>query len=211
VSLYNETLGEAIWPSPVMGIVGLMKTAAPATIPFKNEARTVMLVGGVGTCDDVRFGGAQYAKVVLNQMWGLPPALDLAYEKGVQSAIREIVNAGLAESAHDLSDGGLAVALSECCAAGVGASIELASLTDLRPEIALFHEGPSRVVVSTSVPEAIEKIAHAHGVECVRIGVTMKERLQISNGAMNYIDCSVQQLQQASQNAFESRITNQHA
>ncbi len=213
VSLYNETLGEAIWPSPVMGIVGLMKTAAPVTIPFKHEDRTVMLVGGLGTHgalrDDVRFGGTQYAKVVLNAMWGMPPALDLDYEKRVQSAIREIVNAGLAESAHDLSDGGIAVALAECCTARIGASIELRTelTTDSRPEIALFHEGPSRILISTNVPEAIEKIAASHGVECVRIGVTMKERLRISNGTMNYIDCSVQQLQQTYQNAFENRIT----
>jgi phosphoribosylformylglycinamidine synthase II len=211
VSLYNETLGEAIWPSPVMGIVGLMKTAAPVKIPFKHEGRTVMLVGGLGTHDamrdDVRFGGTQYAKVVLNAMWGLPPALDLDYEKRVQSAIRDIVNAGLAESAHDLSDGGLAVALAECCTAGIGASIELA--TDSRPEIVLFHEGPSRILISTNVPDAIEKIAVTHGVECMRIGVTMKERLRISNGAMNYVDCSVQQLQQTYQNAFESRFTKQ--
>jgi phosphoribosylformylglycinamidine synthase len=207
VSLYNETLGEAIWPSPVMGIVGLMKTAAPVTIPFKNEGRAVMLVGGLGSCDDVRFGGTQYAKVVLNAMWGLPPALDLDYEKRVQSSIREIVDAGLAESAHDLSDGGVAVALSECCAAGMGASIELT--TDLRPEIALFHEGPSRILISTSAAEAVAKIALAHGVECVGIGVTMKERLRISNGTMNYVDCSVQQLQQAYRSAFENRFTKQ--
>src|SRR6185369_2376650 len=64
VSLYNETLGEAIWPSPVMGIVGLMKTAEPVTIPFKQQGRTVMLLGGLGVCDATRFGGTQYAKVV---------------------------------------------------------------------------------------------------------------------------------------------------
>ena len=103
VSLYNETLGEAIWPSPVMGIVGLMKTGTPMTIPFKNEARTVMLLGGLGSSDATRFGGTQYAKVVLNDMWGLPPALDMDYEKTVQTAIREMVTGGHVESAHDLS------------------------------------------------------------------------------------------------------------
>jgi phosphoribosylformylglycinamidine synthase II len=207
VSLYNETLGEAIWPSPVMGIVGLMKTAAPVTIPFKNEGRTVMLVGGLGSCDATRFGGTQYAKVILNTVWGLPPALDLDYEKRVQSAIREVVNAGLAESAHDVSDGGLAVALSECCANGIGASIELN--TDLRPEIALFHEGPSRILISTGAAEAVEKIAHAHNVECARIGVTMKEGLRIGNSSTNWVECSVQRLQQTHRNAFENRFTKQ--
>src|SRR5690242_21108636 len=77
VSLYNETLGEAIWPTPVLGIVGLMKTAAPVAIPFRNEGRTVMLLGGLGAAEAARFGGTQYAKVVLKKMWGLPPALDM--------------------------------------------------------------------------------------------------------------------------------------
>ena len=64
VSLYNETLGEGIYPTPVIGIVGLMKTAAPVTIPFKNAGRSVILLGGAGTCDDVRFGSTQYAKEI---------------------------------------------------------------------------------------------------------------------------------------------------
>jgi phosphoribosylformylglycinamidine synthase subunit PurL len=208
VSLYNETLGEAIWPTPVLGIVGLMKTAEPVRIPFKNEARTVLLLGGLGEADEVRFGGTQYAKAVLGKMWGLPPALDLDYEKRVQAAIREIVAGGLVESAHDLSDGGLAVALAECSEDGIGASIEIA--TDLRPELALFHEGPSRILVSTGVPEAVEKIARAHGVEAVRIGVTMKERLRIDNKSMTWIDCPVEQLRRTQGSALGSHLVAQH-
>src|SRR5437764_10416062 len=77
VSLYNETLGEGIFPTPVMGVVGLMETAAPVTIDFKNEGRAILLLGGIGPADEVRFGGTQYAKVVLNNLWGLPPALDM--------------------------------------------------------------------------------------------------------------------------------------
>ena len=179
VSLYNETLGEAIWPTPVIGIVGLMKTAQPVTIPFKNENRTVMLLGGIGKTDPVRFGGTQYAKVVMKQMWGLPPALDMDYEKRVQVAIREIVQAGLAESAHDLGDGGLGVALAECCAGGLGAMIHLA--TELTPELGLFHEGPSRVLISTSDQEAVQRIAASHSVTCLNIGLTTKDRLWVDN------------------------------
>ncbi|HTS78631.1 MAG TPA: phosphoribosylformylglycinamidine synthase subunit PurL [Bryobacteraceae bacterium] len=205
VSLYNETLGEAIWPTPVVGIVGLMKTAQPMTIPFKNEGRAVMLVGGMGACDATRFGGTQYAKVVLDRMWGLPPALDMDYEKRVQAAIREIVNSGFAESAHDLSDGGLAVALAECSMGGVGASAELS--TDLRPEFALFHEAPSRVLVSTAAPEEIERIARAHNIECVRLGVTMKEWLRISNDSITWIDCPVEQLREVWEHALENQLS----
>ncbi len=206
VSLYNETLGEAIWPSPVMGIVGLMKTAAPMTIPFKNESRTVMLVGGLGSCDATRFGGTQYAKVVLNKMWGLPPLLDMSYEKSVQAAIRQIVVEGHVESAHDLSDGGLAVALAECCAGGIGAAVTISS--KLPSELALFHEGPSRVLVSTNSPEAVEKIAREHGVEAVRIGVTMKEELRIDHNGVTVVDCTVGQLRDARENALEGQLTH---
>jgi phosphoribosylformylglycinamidine synthase II len=208
VSLYNETLGEAIWPTPVVGIVGLVKTAAPVTVPFKDEGRTVILLGGLGHCDLVRFGGTQYAKVVLNKMWGLPPALDLDYEKRVQAAIREIVTEGLAESAHDLSDGGLAVALAECCAGGIGASIDIPA--GLTSELALFHEGPSRILVSSAVPEAIKRIALKHGVEAARIGVTMKAGLRIDQGSVTLIDSPIDRLREVSENALESQLTLQH-
>ena len=208
VSLYNETLGEAIWPTPVMGIVGLMKTAAPVTIPFKQEGHTVILLGGLGECDLTRFGGTQYSKVVLEKMWGLPPALDMDYEKRVHSAIRQIVTEGYAESAHDLSDGGLAVALAECTVNGMGAAIDISS--ELRPEVALFHEGPSRILVSTAVPEVVERIAREYGVEAVRIGVTMKERLRIGDGSVTWIDSPVDRLRQVWENALAEQLAPVH-
>jgi len=208
VSLYNETLGEAIWPTPVMGIVGLLKTAPPVTIPFKEEGRAVMLLGGLGSTEAVRFGGTQYAKVVLNQMWGLPPALDMDYEKRVHTSIREVLAQGLAESSHDVGDGGLAVALAECCAESMGASISLD--TSLRAEFALFHEGPSRILLSTNAPETVEQIARVNKVECLRVGVTMKERLQISNGSVKpeaWIDCRVERLREVWENALENLLS----
>jgi phosphoribosylformylglycinamidine synthase subunit PurL len=181
-----------------------MKTAMPVTIPFKEEGRTVMLLGGLGSCDATRFGGTQYAKAVLNDFWGLPPALDMDYEKRVQAAIREVVNGGFAESAHDLSDGGLAVALAESSLNGIGAAIELD--TALPPELALFHEGPSRILVSTAVPAEIERIARDHNVEALRIGVTMKEALRIENDSMTWIDCPVEQLREVWEHALENQL-----
>jgi phosphoribosylformylglycinamidine synthase len=208
VSLYNETLGEAIWPTPVIGIVGLMKTTAPVTIPFKQEGRTVMLLGGYGSVDDTRFGGTQYAKAVLRTVWGLPPALDMNYEKRVHSAIREVVQKSYAESAHDVGDGGLAVALAECCSRGMGAAVEVK--TAMRPEYALFHEGPSRVLVSTDSPEAVERIATKNNIECVRLGVTMKEQLRIDDDSKTLLECPVQQLQQVWENALEGMLKPVH-
>ena len=212
VSLYNETLGESIWPTPVMGIVGLMKTAQPLTIPFKNEDRGILLLGGWGSAeafDPVRFGGTQYAKAVLNTMWGLPPALDMEYEKRVQAAIREVIEAGLAESSHDVSDGGLAVTLAECSMGGIGAHVSIDGAA--RPEVALFHEGASRVMLSTAQPEAVERIAQKHGVACPRIGATMKGRLRIDHHSATWVDSPVDRLREVWENALEELLTPAYA
>jgi phosphoribosylformylglycinamidine synthase II len=206
VSLYNETLGEAIFPTPVMGIVGLMKTTRPTPIHFQQPDHAVILLGGFGECDDLHFGGTQYAKVILNALWGLPPALDMQYEKRVHQAIREIVGAGLAESAHDLSDGGLAVALAESSfgAAGVGARIEVPTAN--RQEIQLFHEGPSRILLTTARPENVLAIARKFSVEGAQIGVTMKERLRIDCGSENLLDCDLKELRHPWETSLESTL-----
>jgi len=209
VSLYNETLGEAIWPTPVLGIVGLMKTAPPVTIPFKNEGRTVMLLGGIGACDSTRFGGTHYAKSILKTLWGLPPALDMEYEKRVQTAIRKIVSEGHVESAHDVSGGGLAVTLAECSFEGMGAAVDISS--SMPADIALFHEGPSRIVISTAVPETVERIARENGVEAVRIGVTIKKGLRIDHNAATCVESPVDRIRAIFEHALEDRLTPQHA
>ncbi len=203
VSLYNETLGEGIFPSPVMGIVGLLKTAQPLPMHFQNSGRTIILLGGLGRCDAIRFGGTQYAKVIMKGLWGLPPALDMDYEKRVHAAIRQIVAEGTAESAHDVSDGGLAVALAECCFGplNTGASIDLDS--ELRPEFLLFHEGPSRILVSTADPERIFHIAAEKGVQAVSIGVTLKGRLRITNRSMTWVDSELTALRECWQASLE--------
>jgi phosphoribosylformylglycinamidine synthase subunit PurL len=206
VSLYNETLGEGVWPSPVVGIVGLMKTGAPVGTHFREPDRTVMLIGSTDECEPVRFGGTQYAKVILKQLWGLPPALDMDYEKRVHAAVREIVRAGLVESAHDLSDGGLAVGLGECSFGpdSIGASVHVDEEGSL--PIALFHEGPSRVLISTSEPGRVQQIATAHGVDATQIGVTIKDRLQVINRGTMLIDGEVQALKRAWEGALEHML-----
>jgi phosphoribosylformylglycinamidine synthase len=174
VSLYNETLGEGIFPTPVMGVVGLLKTAAPPPIGFRTVGRAIVLLGGIGETSAQRFGGTAYAKNIAGALWGLPPALDLDREKRIHAAIREIVSEGLAESAHDLSDGGLGVTLAECCFGpeAIGAQVDLDS--DMRPELLVFHEGPSRILLSTSNPGRVADLAWKHGVDCPVIGTTME-------------------------------------
>jgi len=199
-SLYNETLGEGIFPTPVMGIVGLLPTEKPVGIQFPRAGLDVILLGGLGSSDHQRFGGTQYAKVVLDTLWGLPPALDVEYEKRVQAAIREVVRAGLAESAHDLSDGGLGVALAESSFGGVGASVKLE--TPLVPEFALFHEGPSRILLSTARLPEIAAIAAKHDVPVTRLGKTIDGRLKIDG----LVDCEIEELNRTWRNAFEEML-----
>ncbi|MCU1234359.1 MAG: phosphoribosylformylglycinamidine synthase subunit [Candidatus Solibacter sp.] len=206
VSLYNETLGDGIYPTPVIGIVGLMKTAAPVTVPFKNAGRAVMLLGGAGTCDETRFGGTQYAKEIDRQLWGLPPALDLEREKNVQAAIREIVAAGLAESAHDLSDGGLAVALAECSfgPAAIGAQLDIDS--DLRPELLAFHEGPSRILISTSNPTEVSAIAQRYSVEAPVVGATIEGGMEIRQRGNTLGSWDIAAIRAAYEGALEANV-----
>jgi phosphoribosylformylglycinamidine synthase subunit PurL len=206
VSLYNETLGEGIYPTPVVGIVGLLPTVPPVGIPFQNAGRSVVLLGGIGVCDDVRFGGSQYAKEIAGQIWGLPPLLDMEYELRVQYAIRRILEEGLAESAHDLSDGGLAVALAECCfgPAEIGAQVEF--ISHLRPEVLAFHEAPSRILISTSDPKRLAAIAEKYEVEAPVVGVTIEKGLEIRQRTITLGSWEIAALRAAYERAFESHV-----
>ncbi|MBM3783505.1 MAG: phosphoribosylformylglycinamidine synthase subunit PurL [Acidobacteria bacterium] len=190
VSLYNETLGEGIYPSPVMGIVGLLKNTRPVPMRFQSADRDVLVVGGLRESSLERFGGTQYANVIAGQLWGLPPELDMDYEKRVQRAIREIVSAGLVESSHDAGEGGLAVALAEASFDGVGARIQLPAAE--RPEVQLFHEAPSRIVVSTAQAAAVTAIAAKYNVEVAAIGKTQVGRLLIDTK----IDATIEELRE---------------
>ncbi len=201
VSLYNETLGEAVYPTPVVGIVGLMRTQPPVRPAFQGEDAWVMLLGGLGSCDSRQFGATQYAKVILGELWGVPPALDMDYERRVQAAVREIVSAGLAESTHDVSDGGLAVTLAECSLGGIGAEVDLRA--DDRPEFVLFHEGPSRIVLSTRQPEAVERIAAKYGVEALVLGRTRPGVLRMRQRGRLLLDCEVESLRRPWASALE--------
>jgi phosphoribosylformylglycinamidine synthase len=203
VSLYNETLGEGIYPTPVLGVIGLMKTAKPAPVRFHRDGAHILLLGGISQNHALRFGSSEYAKVVLNQLWGLPPQLDIAYEKRVHDCVREILAEGLAESAHDLSDGGLAVALSECCTNDIGANVAIDASE--RIEFTLFGEAPSRILLTSSEPSRIREIALRYSVECPRIGVTMKRRLQVGDGnSIMWIDIATTDLKQS----FETSLPN---
>ena len=194
VSLYNETLGKGIYPTPVIGIVGLLPgMEVPLGIHFRRAGRKLVLLGGLlpGSGDQLgrRFGSSQFAKVVLGRTWGLPPALDMDYEKRVHDAMREIARAGLAESAHDLSDGGLAVAVAESSfgASGIGARLRIES--ELAAHYVLFHEAPSRILLSISsdAEARVLEIAGRFDVAAPVIGETVTGQIAVSvNGEESF-------------------------
>jgi phosphoribosylformylglycinamidine synthase len=181
VSLYNETEGAAIYPTPVVGVVGLVEDAARVTTAwFKEEGDAVYLLGE--THDDL--GGSELLKLVHGRVAGRPPRLDLLAEKRLQALVLEAAAAGLLRSAHDCSDGGLAVALAECCfrgeEPGPGGSFDLPG--SMRPDLLLFSESPSRMVVTTRDEAHLRAAAHRHGVPCARLGVVGGDRLTLLSG-----------------------------
>src|SRR5581483_9456413 len=143
VSFYNETEGRGIYPTPVIGMLGLIEDAKHITTQWFREAGDAILLLGETRAD---FGATELVASVIGEVAGDAPRLDLVAEQAVQRACLEAIQSGLIRSAHDCSDGGLAVALAECCFShyrhqAIGARIALP--TDLRPEIAGADEALS--------------------------------------------------------------------
>src|SRR5579871_48102 len=153
VSFYNETLGEGIYPTPVLGVVGILEDVhKSAKMPFESSGRTIVLLRGGETGDitdaETEFGSSEYAKEILGTIWGYPPELELEKEAALQKTVIELIQTGLVDSAHDCSEGGMAVAVSEkAFAKGVGARVNLTS-DGLPSEFVLFGEDASRILVS---------------------------------------------------------------
>jgi phosphoribosylformylglycinamidine synthase len=193
VSLYNETDGRAVYPTPTMGVVGLIEDAT-RVLPgsFQEPGHEVWLLGATG--DDL--GGSEYLKTIHGCVAGRPPVLDLEAERRLHALMAEAAAVGLLRSAHDPSDGGLAVALAECCfrdeEAGLGAVLELSG--DLAPEGLLFSESPSRMVVTTDRAGALSALAAGHGVPCERLGVVGGERLALRRQGGPLLDVPLERL-----------------
>jgi len=171
VSLYNENPQGAVYPTPTIGMVGVLDDAAHATgMRFQHPGDAIILLGD--NTDEL--GGSEYLAWVHGVVAGAPPACDLEGEKRLIAALLEAIRAGHVYSAHDCSEGGLAVALAESCMADradtLGANIDLSAWAKLPPRALLFGEAQGRVVVSTSTPNAVLAIAAQHGVPARVIG-----------------------------------------
>ncbi len=184
VSLYNESPAGAIDPTPTVGMVGLIEDESHVTTQhFKRAGDAILLLGGVGD----ELGGSQYVAVVHGRKAGRPPRLDFAREIALHDAVRDVIRQGLVRSAHDCSEGGLAVALAECCISGparLGADVNLALPPGLRVDQAFFNESQSRIVLSVLAEDAGAVLAAlaSHGVPAQQIGTVGGADLKISGG-----------------------------
>jgi phosphoribosylformylglycinamidine synthase len=182
VSFYNETNGLSIYPTPMLGMVGLIEQADQAmTQWFKAEGDDIILLGAAR--EDL--GGSEYLKVMQAREQGSPPFLSMDVEKALHDCVLALIRGGLVQSAHDCSDGGLAVALAESAMSGpdrpLGAVVTLA-LGRLRKDAVLFGESQSRVVLSANPArrQAILDCARRAGVPVAVIGSVTGDRLVIA-------------------------------
>ena len=213
VSFYNETLGEGIYPTPVLGVVGILEDVhKTAKMHFAAPGRTIVLLraGEAGDITDAEseFGSSEYAKEVLGTLWGYPPELDLEKEAGLQKAVIELIQLGLVDSTHDCADGGVAVALAEkALPKGVGARVNLAC-GGLFAEFALFGEDASRIVISCDPGQVarIKEVAEKRGAAAEVIGETIEGRLEISLDGKVVISTAVSELSEAYEGALESAL-----
>ena len=191
VSLNNESNGEAIYPTPIIGMVGIIEDCGQfCTMSFKNEGDIIVLIGE----NKEEIGGSEYLKLFHDMEKGLPPQIDLSLEKAVQDACRESIEAGILSSAHDCSDGGLAVTLAECCIKGKkGAKLKIKS--EMRNDALLFGETQSRIIVSLPKEnlDSLKTIARKYGTPIQILGEVVGDNLKIRN----LIDIEVSQLEKA--------------
>ncbi|MEW6080245.1 MAG: phosphoribosylformylglycinamidine synthase subunit PurL [Bacillota bacterium] len=200
VSFYNETEGKPIYPTPIVGVLGLLEDI-DARLPagFQSEGDLIGLLGlNLG-----ELGGSEYLRLVHDVVSGRPPRLDLELEGAVQAALAQA--SGLLRSAHDCSDGGLAVALAECCLLGrtgpVGATVNLKG--SMRPDALLFGESASRVVISFSGQHlpALKAVFAQAGAPFTLLGQVAGARLVIT-GDGTLVDCTVGALEERWRNGL---------
>jgi phosphoribosylformylglycinamidine synthase len=197
VSLYNETDGRAIYPTPVIGVVGLLEQADRVVSRRFHVAGDAVILLGEGRGE---LGGSEYLKVVYDLVRGLPPRIDLDDERALQSLLVRLADARVIRSAHDCSDGGLAVTVAECCfdTGGMGAEISIGGVDvsrqpALNRAAALFGESASRVVVSASPERAADVLAGADaaGVPARMIGRVGGSVLRVAVAGETAIDLGI--------------------
>ncbi len=182
VSFYNEDPERAVFPTPTIGMVGLVEDVDHITTQWlKDEGDVVLLLGK----NEEHLGASEYLHTVYDRSRGEVPPLDLQFERKLQDALLQAIRNGWIKSAHDVSDGGLAVALAECCISNrdrqLGADIKLAD--EMRPDCLLFGETQSRIIVSCARQSESDLRAHFQnsGIPCTHIGTVCGAALRIND------------------------------
>ena len=218
VSFYNETLGEGIYPTPVLGVVGLLEDVSKATFPhFRKSERSVVLLRGSEPGDatdaEVEFGSSEYAKEILGELWGFPPALELEKEAALQKSIVELISSGLIQSAHDCSEGGLAVALAKAAfSKGIGCQVDLSS-HGLATEFVLFGEDAGRIVISCDPANLarIKQLAAKYDISADLLGQTVIGTIEIKVDERVVVSAKIAELRDVYESALERALRSEPA
>lgn len=219
VSFYNENPEGAIDPTPLVVMVGQIDKKEHITTQwFKKEGDAVCLLDGLQDDALAGVGGSEYLRRIHDLKTGNSPTMDLAKEKALQDALLKAITSGLVSSAHDVSEGGLAVCAAECCftapmevkseAVSLGAKLDFTSVGSRtpRPDALLFGEQQSRVIVSLP-PEnvtALEEIAKEFGVKCDLLGTVTGDQLEITMNQGTLIKAKVSELKSAWRDAYKN-------
>jgi phosphoribosylformylglycinamidine synthase len=206
VSFYNETSGNAIFPTPTVAVVGLLDDwERHAVSHFPAAGLTVVLLGE----NREELGGSEWLALRRGLERGRPPSVDLEHERRLAELLRAAVARGVLVSAHDVSDGGLAVALAECTFTGpegIGARIALGD--SIRPDALLFGESTGRVIAASATPDALLGLAAQHGVPARVIGETGGDRLVVgAPGGEAWFDLAVADLHERWARAIPRRFS----
>ena len=220
VSFYNETLGRAIYPTPVLGVLGILEDADCALgMGFQHDGDAIILLDGAlsrASLDEDsqrrEFSSSEYAKTIHGVVAGAPPAIDLGAEKNLIDCLVSLAAERAIASAHDVSDGGLAVTLAESCFASPnGFSAEVSLKSEHAAEFALFAETGARAIVSTSPPSLARVLAIAaqYKVEARQIGKVTRGEFCIQLNGQPRIRAAVDSLRKIWANALERALGNE--
>ncbi len=211
VSFYNESEQGAVFPTPTIGMLGVLERADDCVgAGFPEAGLTVLLVEPLQPADDPLqgLGGSEYLSVIHGLERGVPPALNLSAEKSLHRFLVEVARRRLMRSAHDISEGGFAVALAESALiGGVGAWVRINPEGSIRLDALLFGESPTRVILSAEpdrVP-TLQQLAASYQLRCQKLGYTGGDRLVITQGDHLLIDLPLTHCQQA-YDAFPTQI-----
>jgi phosphoribosylformylglycinamidine synthase len=214
VSLYNETKGEGIYPTPVIGIVGLLDDVSKA-VPsgFQRVGDRVLLLqstAGTPAALNQELGSSDYAKTLCGSLWGTPPWIDLNAEAALQKALISLAQRGLIHSAKDISDGGLAAALAQAgFENSIGAKVTLGALSEAEYVTALFAENATEVLVTCAVEDygmVCTFLDEAGDIWPLDLGETIADRVEIFAGGISLVDASLGELKSAYSSTLESQL-----